>query len=332
MGGRPMTLSRAVDLHLGDLQRAGRRPRTLDAYRRHLNILIDVCEDRGRRRDIVVSEVEPDDCRSFLDRWSHCAPATICKIHSAANGLFEWLYQEGRIEANPMDRIKRPRRPNPGDVDVVEVSPADVEKIFEACEDLQEFLCVAVLAYTGIRRDSASRLRWEDVDLVEGRMKRRNEKGGKTIDAPIPNELQEILKAAIESGEVACGPRDYVIPHRRAATVKNAERTNKVVYETLKTVATRAGVQATAHAMRRAFAVNFMRSHPGAIESLQALLGHSRIDTTEAHYLRAFDRSERMESVRNLSWAAAPGFSSHAPGSAAMTGKAHTGFEPVPPP
>jgi integrase len=327
-----MTLSRAVDLWLGDLQRAGRRPRTLDAYRRYLNILVDVCEGRGRRRDIVVSEVEPDDCRTFLDRWSHCAPATICKIHSAANGLFEWLYQEGRIEANPMDRIKRPRRLNPADVEVVQVSSADVARILEACKNWQEFLCVVVLVYTGARRGSASRLRWEDVDLDEGRMKRRNEKGGKSVDAPIPNELKAILTAAVESGEVPCGPRDYVIPHRRAATVKRAERTEKVVYETVVTVANRVGVHATAHAMRRAFAVNFIKGHPGAIVALQALLGHSRIDTTEAHYLRAFDRSERMDSVRDLSWSAAPGFSSHSPGSADTTGKAHTGFEPVPPP
>jgi hypothetical protein len=111
--------------------------------------------------------------------------------------------------------------------------------------------------------------------------------------------------------------------------VKRAERTNKVVYETLQTVAARADVRATAHAIRRAFAVNFMRRHPGAIESLQALLGHSRIDTTEAHYLRAFERSERMESVRDLSWSATPGFAHFAPEAAQMQGKAHTGFEPV---
>ena len=51
----------------------------------------------------------------------------------------------------------------------------------------------------------------------------------------------------------------------------------------------RVGVRATVHAMRRAFAVAFLTSHPGAIEALQAL-NHSRMV-----YLRALNRSKAME-------------------------------------
>jgi hypothetical protein len=57
-------------------------------------------------------------------------------------------------------------------------------------------------------------------------------------------------------------------------------------------------------------------------QSLQALMNHSRIDTTQV-YLRALNRSQAMEAVRDLSWG---------PGLQPFTGKAHTGFEPVPPP
>lgn len=55
------------------------------------------------------------------------------------------------------------------------------------------------------------------------------------------------------------------------------------------------------HSLRRAFAVAFLTSHPGAIESLQALMNHARIDTTQV-YLRAFNKSHAMEAVRDLSW------------------------------
>ena len=48
----------------------------------------------------------------------------------------------------------------------------------------------------------------------------------------------------------------------------------------------------------------------------------SRIDTTQV-YLRALNRSQAMEAVRDLSWG---------PGLQPSLGKAHTGFEPVPPP
>jgi integrase len=126
----------------------------------------------------------------------------------------------------------------------------------------------------------------------------------------------------VESNEVACGGDDYVIPNRWPATVRRAERSDKVIWETVKQVAERVGIRATVHALRRAFAVAFLTSHPGAIESLQALLNHSRIDTTQV-YLRALNRSKAMEADRDLSWGS--GFQSNRV-------EAHTGFEPVPPP
>ena len=55
-------------------------------------------------------------------------------------------------------------------------------------EGWQEFLCLSVLAYTGIRRDSASRLRWKDVDLVDGTIACA-EKGGKVCGQADVNEL-----------------------------------------------------------------------------------------------------------------------------------------------
>ena len=81
-------------------------------------------------------------------------------------------------------------------------------------------------------------------------------------------------------------------------------------------------MRATVHAPRRAFAVAFLTSHQGAIESLQALMNHSRIDTTQA-YLRALNWSKAMEAVRDLLWG---------PRLRPEAVKAHTGFEPVPPP
>ena len=81
------------------------------------------------------------------------------------------------------------------DVDVVIVTPADVERMLAACRDWQEFLCLSVLAYTGTRRDSANRLRWRDVNLAEGTI-RFHEKGSKVAVKPVPNELREILLAS----------------------------------------------------------------------------------------------------------------------------------------
>src|SRR6266508_4857171 len=150
---------------MGELARAGRTEGTRGSYERYLFKLIDQIE--RSRPEADAREVTTNDCRAFLDRWIGKAPSTVCTIHSALSGLFSWLYLEGEIEANPMVRIPRPRRPRPEDVDVVIVTPTEVEKMLAATNGWQEFLCLSVLAYLGPRRNSASRLRWRDVDLVE---------------------------------------------------------------------------------------------------------------------------------------------------------------------
>ena len=315
-----MRLARAVDLWMGELARGGRKESTRASYSRHLNKLIDQLE--RTKPDPDVHEVTVNDCRTFLDNWINRSASTQCTVHSAVNGLFDWLYLEGEIAANPMKRIKRPRRQRPEDVAVVTITRSEVERMLDASNGWQEFLCLSILAYMGTRRDSASRLRWKDVDLEAGTIRFLEEKGGKYSEKPMPYDLLAILQAAWESGEVATGPNDYVIPNRRKATARRAERCNKVIWNTVVIVAERVGVVATVHAFRRAFAVAFLETHPGALESLQALMSHSRIDTTQV-YLKALNRSKAMEAVRDLRWGS--GFVENAL-------KAHTGFEPVPPP
>jgi site-specific recombinase XerD len=63
--------------------------------------------------------------------------------------------------------------------------------------------------------------------------------------------------------------------------VRRPERSDKVIWETVVEIGNRVGGKVTVHALRRAFAVSFLTSHPGALESLQALMSHSRIETTE---------------------------------------------------
>jgi len=57
------------------------------------------------------------------------------------------------------------------------------------------------------------------VDLEEGTIRFR-EKGNKVSLKPMPNELQEIPRVAHASGQAD----DYVIPNRRPASVRRAER------------------------------------------------------------------------------------------------------------
>ena len=74
-----------------------------------------------------------------------------------------------------------------------------------------------------------------------------------------------------------------------------------MIWETIRRLGERAGVQAHAHAIRGAFAVRYLDTHPGDVEALKELMGHTRLDTTQV-YLRKLNRSRAMERVRDLDW------------------------------
>ena len=55
------------------------------------------------------------------------------------------------------------------------------------------------------------------------------------------------------------------------------------------------------HSLRAAFAVHYLETSPGEVESLKELLGHRSILTTQL-YLRRLDLCVAMERVRSLDW------------------------------
>jgi integrase len=156
--------------------------------------------------------------------------------------------------------LKRPKRKRPEDLNVVSVTAEDVLDMLEACADWPEFICVTTAVYLGARRAALARVRQGDIDLVHGTI-RFFEKGSKVAVKPLPSEYQAILLAAEQDG-LWSGPDDYLIPNRRPASVRRVERLDKIVWNTVKRVAARAGIRAHVHALRGAFAVNSTRPTP----------------------------------------------------------------------
>jgi integrase/recombinase XerD len=305
-------IERAIDEHLGELARRGRAPKTLRDYERFLFLLA-----KSLPRDIEVAAITQTDVRRFLDRWRGKGASTVGSIVSCLRGFFRFCELEGYIERTPMQNIERPRRLRPEDLPVVTVSSQDVERMIDGCRDFQELLCLGAAAYLGRRRAALARARRSDADLDRGYIT-FTDKGGKAIKQPIPDDFLAVLREAEQHG-VWTGPDDYLIPNRRRSTTNPKHRSDKIIYETVKRVAARVGVKSHVHALRAAFAVHFIESKPGHLESLKELMGHSRMETVYV-YLRRMNKAKAMEVVRDLSWS----------GLSERAGEAHTGFEPVP--
>jgi integrase/recombinase XerD len=310
-----MRLDRAIDLYLGDLARQGKASRTRDDYRRKL---LPLCGPKKVIDPPEADEIGPNECRRHLDQWIDSAPGTRYHSWAVLSGFFKWAYRQDIIEANPMARIEPPQRQRAEDLDVVTLSGADVRRMFDACETWHELLCLSTLAYLGPRRTAASNLRRRDVDLERGLIRFR-EKGGRLISKPIPDEFAGLLRAAMEAGAIGAGPDSYIVPMIRKQR-RAGNRDSRILLYTVKRLATRAGIEAAhVHAVRAAFAVEFLETHPGEREALQRILGHTKADTTEI-YLRRLNKERAMETVRDLSWGSPFG---------AFVEEAPSGFEPL---
>ena len=312
-----MRHGRAIDLFIGDMALSDKAETSQLTYRRQLDEYADFVDPLGERD---VREDTEDDCRRFLarppKRSKKASPATLAQKISIQRAYFAFLEEKGWVDhPHPMAKIKRPRRQKPEYLSVTTTSGSDVSRLIFACENPQELICVGAAGYLGRRRAALARARRSDADLDRGVI-RFTDKGGKVIEQPVPDEFLAVLRWADGQG-VWDGPDDYLIPNRRKVTTNPKARSSKIVYETVKKVAKRAGVKTHVHALRAAFAVEYLESHPGEIENLKELLGHDRIETTMV-YLRRMNRAKAMESVRDLSF----GFSPRAV-------EAHTGFEPV---
>jgi integrase len=304
---RPMlTINRAIDLFLGDLQRRGYSDRTRHTYSRILYKFDDRLPD-----DYDVSKITTDDVRRFLDTLSGAkvrgrgsyARGTQAHAESVLASFLKWLLVDGKITKNPMDRLARTRRIPSADLDVTTVSTDDVRKLMAAARSWSEKLAVGILVYMGPRRKAVALLRRHDFDAEKGRLRFR-EKGGKIIWKPVPDELHSLLAAACAAGLYETDD-DYLVPPLDGGVLQRAgDRDDRVIWDIVHTVSDRAGVKTHVHALRAAFACFYLEQNDGDILGLQELLGHRSIETTKV-YLRKLDKERQMAPVRSLSWGAA---------------------------
>ena len=100
---------------------------------------------------------------------------------------------------------------------------------------------------------------------------------------------------------------------------REGDRDDRIIRRTVKNLGERAGVEVHPPRSTRCLRRPLPRSHPGEVEALQRLMGHSKMETTQIS-LRRLDRERAMERVRDLSWGSP---------FASIALEARTGFEPV---
>ncbi|RMF10413.1 MAG: site-specific tyrosine recombinase XerD [Candidatus Neomarinimicrobiota bacterium] len=257
---------------------------TLDAYLRDVHRYLDFLDDQ--RRVSALTEVTPDDVRSFLRslRDQGLSARTRSRILSSIRSYHRFLEGEGRTRTNPTALVESPRLPRR--LPTV-LSVEDIQRILAAIPPdaplgKRDLALIECLYSAGLRVSEACDLSLADL-LQEEDMLRITGKGNKERLVPLGQIARERLD-------------DYLLHLRPTLARKGPNRgkvflsrngkplTRMMVYNLLKKWSLEAGVTApiSPHALRHSFATHLLEG--GAdLRAVQAMLGHADIATTQIY-------------------------------------------------
>lgn len=271
-------------VYLGSLKGAGRRTQQ-QALRLAINFWTgnpDRRPDRFCWHRLTYEHLAT--LRSWLER--KYAPATANRVLSAVRQVVRHAWRCGWLERDEMERVidvrsVRGRSLARGR----EVPAAEIAAIYEACRrdesafGARDGAILALLHAAGLRRAEVGSLEVGDVDLHDGLVEVRSGKGGRGRRTWLGNGLGWVRRWAEVRGDWP-GPLIHGL-HGSLTRGLSAS----AVYSVVRLRSAQAGVECTAHDLRRTFATVLLRA-TSDLSLVKRLMGHESLDTTTIYDMR----------------------------------------------
>jgi integrase/recombinase XerD len=266
---------------------------SLEGYRRDLSRLENWASNSGKE----VQDLTRQDIRLWIAQLSRdgLAPASVSRAVSAARGLFQFLMLDGHIKRHPTEDLDTPQKlahlPR-------FLTEEEMERLLNApdtsTEDgLRDRAMLELMYATGMRISEVISLKLSDMDLDGGLMTCHG-KGSKERRVPLGKSathwLLEYSRARSRAGLKHGTPHLFL--NKRSQPL-----TRQFAWALVKRYAAEAGLQdISPHTLRHSFATHLLQRGADS-RSVQALLGHSDISTTQIythitdrHLRAAYDR------------------------------------------
>lgn len=297
-----MTARRDIALFL-DMMAAerGAAPNTLDAYRRDLEDVANRLATAGC--DLATAGTA--DLETVLDGFAAdgLSASTAARRLSAIRRFYKFLLVDGRRSDNPAVPLKAPRRGRP--LPKI-LSEGDVDALFDAAGGIDGPNGVRVRAMLEILYAGGLRVS-ELVSLPLAAFARAERcihvtgKGGRERLVPLTGSALEAVAAYrdVREAHLPADPlrlgraRRYLFPSR---TAKAGHVTRERFAQILGELALAAGLdpaRVSPHVLRHAFATHLL-AHGADLRSVQVLLGHADVSTTQI-YTHVLD--ERLKTL-----------------------------------
>jgi integrase/recombinase XerD len=259
---------------------------TLESYARDLARLEKWSTKSGK----TVVELTRADLRKWIAQLSRegLAPTSVARAVSAARGLFRFLMLDGHIKRHPTEDLDTPQRFAylPQFLTEDEINQLFAAPDIATEEGIRDRALLEVMYAAGLRVSELVTLKQSDVDVHAGLVVCHG-KGSKERRVPIGKSAIHWLQ---QYGAIRAGYGKPAAPNMFINRGKPLTR--QFAWAMIKRYAAKAGVKdISPHTLRHSFATHLLQ-HGADSRSVQALLGHSDISTTQI-YTHITDRHLR---------------------------------------
>ena len=263
---------------------------SLESYRRDLARLRAAAEAAGCEPHLL-GKAELTQFVMSLSREG-LAPRSVGRTLSAVRGFYRFLQLDGHIKADPSADISRPQG---GQKLPRFLTQPEMEKLLEAPdtttpEGVRDRTLFELMYATGLRVTEVATLPAANVDVDTGVLLCMG-KGSKQRRVPVGRSALEWLRRYQPARRVLLAGRESP---RLFVGYLGRPIDRRLIWAILKRAAEKVGVEGvTPHVLRHSFATHLLE-HGADTRSVQAMLGHSDLATTQIY---THVTSERIRSV-----------------------------------
>src|SRR5690349_2043259 len=264
---------------------------TLESYKRDLDRL----QAWANANNKEVSNLTRADLRKWIASLSRegLAPTSVARAVSATRGFFKFLMLDGHIKSHPAEDLDTPQRFAylPKFLTEDEINRLLSAPDISTPEGIRDRAVLEMMYATGLRVSELVNLKQTDVDLLAGLVKCHG-KGNKERRVPLGKSAIHWLQqyAAVKAGYGKQSSPNVFLHRGRPFT-------RQLAWSMIKRHAEKVGIKnVSPHTLRHSFATHLLQ-HGADSRSVQALLGHSDISTTQiythitdVHLRSAYDR------------------------------------------
>lgn len=253
-------------------------PNTIEAYRNDLAHL----EAFMMRNNLKLEDVTLEQLHTFAASLHEygITPRSQARVLSGVRSFFRFLVLDGVVESDPTELLEWPSLPEhlPVVLTLEEIDRIEDSIDLSKAEGARNRAIIEVLFSCGLRVSELVNMKLSDLYL-EDRVLLVRGKGNKERLVPVSNKAIADLKRWFFDRnlmKIKPGEDDYVFLNRRGAHL-----TRTMILIMVKRQAEEAGIKKTIspHTFRHSFATALLQG--GAdLRSIQAMLGHEKIDTT----------------------------------------------------